>query len=78
LLTTTASHTFCCSSSPGNDCFLRNPFNIDENLFVDISSPSSSRYNSVTDLGTPEEAGKTLLEQLLNKVGGGEQGRAGS
>lgn len=30
-------------TSSGSDVFLRNPFNVDENLFVDISSPSSSR-----------------------------------
>ncbi|KAJ9520801.1 hypothetical protein QJQ45_013982 [Haematococcus lacustris] len=54
-------------TSSGNDCFLRNPSNIDENLFVDISSPSSSRYESVIDLGTPEDTGKQLLEQYLNK-----------
>ena len=31
-------------TSSGNDIFLRNPFNVEQNLFVDISSPSSSRY----------------------------------
>lgn len=30
-------------TSSGNDIFLRNPRNIDENIFVDLSSPSSSR-----------------------------------
>lgn len=30
-------------TSSGNDIFLRNPFNVDQNLFVDITSPSSSR-----------------------------------
>lgn len=54
-------------TTSGNDVFLRNPFNIEENLFVDISSPSSSRYSSVTDLGTPEQAAQTLLDQYLNK-----------
>jgi len=54
-------------TTSGNDVFLRNPFNIEENLFVDISSPSSSRYNSVEDLGTPEAAAKALLDQYLNK-----------
>lgn len=44
-------------TSSGNDIFLRNPRNIDENLFVDMSSPSSSRYESVIDLGTPQEVG---------------------
>ncbi|GBF88298.1 hypothetical protein Rsub_01010 [Raphidocelis subcapitata] len=54
-------------TTSGNDVFLRNPFNIEENLFVAISSPSSSRYSSVADLGTPEEAAKALLDQYLNK-----------
>lgn len=54
-------------TTSGNDVFLRNPFNIEENLFVDISSPSSSRYNSVVDLGTPEAAAQALLNQYLNK-----------
>jgi hypothetical protein len=54
-------------TSSGNDIFLRNPFNIDENLFVDISSPSSSRYKSVEDLGTPEAAAQKLLDQYLNQ-----------
>lgn len=28
----------------GNDVFYRNPFNLDENVFVNITSPSSSKY----------------------------------
>lgn len=54
-------------TTSGNDVFLRNPFNIDENCFVDISSPSSSRYASVEDLGTPAQAAQALLDQYLNK-----------
>lgn len=54
-------------TSSGNDVFLRNPFNLEENMFVDISSPSSSRYESVADLGTPQEAATALLEKYLNK-----------
>jgi hypothetical protein len=54
-------------TTSGNDVFLRNPFNIEENLFIDISSPSSSRYSSVLDLGTPDAAAKTKLDQYLNK-----------
>lgn len=54
-------------TSSGNDIFLRNPFDLDENLFVDISSPSSSRYLEISDLGRPEEAAKQLLDQYLNK-----------
>jgi len=54
-------------SSSGNDCFLRNPRNIEENCFVDITSPSSSTFNSVTELGTPQETANRLLDQYLNK-----------
>eukprot|EP00798_Chlamydomonas_sp_ICE-L_P010836 gene10836-16923_t len=54
-------------TTSGNDFFVRNGRNIDENLFVDISSPSSSRFNTVNDLGSPQEAAEKLLDQLLNK-----------
>ncbi len=49
----------CCLCA-GNDCFFRNPTNIDENLFVDFSSPSSSKYRAVTDLGTPDMAAQEV------------------
>ena len=32
-----------CRQTSGNDVFFRNPFNVEENLFVNISSPSSSK-----------------------------------
>ncbi|KAL3843557.1 hypothetical protein ACJIZ3_000960 [Penstemon smallii] len=51
----------------GADIFFRDPFVLDENMSVDISSPSSSRYKSVEDLGTPEEAGKKVLRQYLTE-----------
>ena len=51
----------------GADIFFRDPFVLDENLSVDISSPSSSRYKSVEDLGPPEEAGKRVLKQYLTE-----------
>ncbi|EFJ47398.1 hypothetical protein VOLCADRAFT_61541 [Volvox carteri f. nagariensis] len=54
-------------TSSGNDIFLRNPRIVEENLFVDITSPSSSRFKSVGDLGTPDEAAKRLLDQYLTK-----------
>ena len=54
-------------TSSGNDCSLRNPRNIDENLFVSISSPSSSRYTTVNDLGSPKDAAKKLLDQYLTQ-----------
>lgn len=54
-------------TSSGNDCFLRNPRNIDENLFVSLSSPSSSRYASVADLGSPSTAAAKILDQYLTQ-----------
>lgn len=51
----------------GADIFFRDPFVLDENVSVDVSSPSSSRYKSVEDLGQPEEAGKKVLKQYLTE-----------
>ena len=49
----------------GADIFFRDPYILDENVSVDVSSPSSSKYKSVEDLGTPQEAGKKVLKQYL-------------
>ncbi len=54
-------------SSSGNDVFLRNPRVIDECLFMDFSSMSSSRYTSVKDLGSAEEAAARILDQYLTR-----------
>lgn len=54
-------------TTSGNDVFFRNPRSAAENLFVDLSSPSSSRYSSVDDLGTPQEAADRLLDTFLNR-----------
>ncbi|CAM8987097.1 unnamed protein product [Rhodiola kirilowii] len=51
----------------GADIFFRDPFVLDENISVEISSPSSSYYKSVADLGPPEEAGKKVLKQYLTE-----------
>ncbi|GAA0138229.1 hypothetical protein LIER_00012 [Lithospermum erythrorhizon] len=51
----------------GADIFFRDPFILDENISVEISSPSSSNYKSVEDLGPPEEAGKKVLRQYLTE-----------
>ena len=64
LVTNLALSMTCCHSLK---CISHSPsplqFNIDENLFVALSSPSSSRYDSVVDLGTPEEAANRILDQ---------------
>ncbi|XP_071737028.1 psbP domain-containing protein 1, chloroplastic [Rutidosis leptorrhynchoides] len=49
------------------DIFFRDPFILDENLSVEVSSPSSSKYKSVEDLGPPEEAGKAVVRQYLTE-----------
>ncbi|XP_031376448.1 psbP domain-containing protein 1, chloroplastic isoform X2 [Punica granatum] len=51
----------------GADIFFRDPYVLDENLSVEMSSPSSSNYKSVEDLGPPEEAGKKVLRQYLTE-----------
>ncbi|KAK8543045.1 hypothetical protein V6N13_136412 [Hibiscus sabdariffa] len=51
----------------GADIFFRDPYVLDENLSVEMSSPSSSRYKTVEDLGPPEEAGKKVLKQYLTE-----------
>ncbi|RID50051.1 hypothetical protein BRARA_H00807 [Brassica rapa] len=51
----------------GADIFFRDPIVLDENLSVEFSSPSSSKYKSLEDLGSPEEAGKKVLRQYLTE-----------
>ncbi|CAL5378522.1 unnamed protein product [Camellia sinensis] len=51
----------------GADIFFRDPFVLDENLSVELSSPSSSSYKSVEDLGSPQEAGEKVLRQYLTE-----------
>ena len=52
----------------GNDVFFRDPGEVETNCFVSVSSPSSSTYASVEDLGGPEDAGKRVLEQYLSEL----------
>lgn len=51
----------------GADVFFRDPSTLDENLSVNISSPSSSRFAAVSDLGTPSEAAEIILKQYLTE-----------
>ncbi|KAJ3669912.1 hypothetical protein LUZ60_010236 [Juncus effusus] len=51
----------------GADVFFRDPIVLDENISVEISSPSSSRYSSVEDLGSPEKAAEKVLRQYLTE-----------
>ena len=49
------------------DIFFRDPFILDENLSLELSSPSSSFYKNIEDLGPPEVAGKNVLKQYLTE-----------
>eukprot|EP00249_Psilotum_nudum_P002226 c15152_g1_i1 orf=196-1017(+) len=51
----------------GADIFFRNPVNLDENVCVEISSPSSSQYKGLNDLGSPDEAAVKVLRQYLTE-----------
>ncbi|KAJ3705646.1 hypothetical protein LUZ61_009351 [Rhynchospora tenuis] len=52
----------------GADIFFRDPLVLDENISVEISSPSSSKYKSVEDLGSPEDAAQKVLRQYLTEL----------
>lgn len=49
----------------GNDVFFRDPAEVETNAFVEVSSPTSSGYVSVRDLGTPEEAANAVLDRYV-------------
>ena len=52
--------------SSGNEVFLRNPYNVNENLYVTISSPSSSKYTQ-SDLSSPDATAQGVLKQFLKE-----------
>ncbi|KAK9814940.1 hypothetical protein WJX73_002551 [Symbiochloris irregularis] len=56
-------------TSSGNDVFFRNIFNVNENVFVGLSSPSSKKYDSLSVLGDPDKAAKQILKQCLDELG---------
>jgi hypothetical protein len=56
------------TQTSGNDAFYRSPRDVDENLFVNVSSPSSSRYASVADLGSPDDAARALLKTYTGEL----------
>ncbi|MCL7025168.1 hypothetical protein MKW94_025516 [Papaver nudicaule] len=49
------------------DVFFRDPYVLDENISLEISSPSSSNYKSVEDLGPPQAAAEKVLKQYLTE-----------
>ena len=48
--------------------FFRNPYNVNENLFVNISSPSSSRYSTIDDLRSPQAAAERTRQQYVQEL----------
>lgn len=52
----------------GNDIFYRNPYDVNECLFVNLSSPSSSKYKSVRSIGTPETVAEKARRQYLREM----------
>ena len=52
--------------SSGNEVFLRNPYNVNENLYVTISSPSSSKYKE-SNLQSPDATAQVILKQFLTE-----------
>lgn len=66
-ITVTVCTVAFCMQTSGNDVFYRNPYNVEECLFVNITSPSSSTYDSVADLGTPQRAAERLRQQYLGE-----------
>lgn len=59
--------TWIVVTTSGNDVFYRNSRVADENVFVEISSPSSSQYTSVRDLGSPDKTSNKLEQQFLTE-----------
>jgi len=49
----------------GDTVLFRSSFNPEVGLFVNISSPSASRYTDLESLGDPPTVAKSLTEQLL-------------
>ena len=61
-------------TTAGAEAFFRSPDNLEENFFVEISSPSSTKYATVEDLGSPEAAAvasaqKYLTEFMSTRIG---------
>jgi hypothetical protein len=52
-------------TSTGADVFYRDIDDVETNVFVEFSSPSSSSYSSLKDIGTPMQAAKRAEQQYL-------------
>ena len=51
----------------GSDSFFRNAYNLEENVFVNVSSVSSSDYATVRDVGAPEQAARDVIDRYLQE-----------
>jgi hypothetical protein len=61
-------------TSTGADVFYRDIDDVETNVFVEFSSPSSSTYKSVKDIGTPMVAAQRaeaqyLVEYMSTRIG---------
>ncbi len=52
----------------GNEIFYRNPYDVNECLFVNLSSPSSSKYKSVRSIGSPDVVAEKARKQYLRDM----------
>ena len=52
-------------TSTGADVFYRDIDDVETNVFVEFSSPSSSTYASLKEIGTPMQAAKRAEQQYL-------------
>lgn len=52
----------------GNEIFYRNPYDVNECLFVNMSSPSSSKYTSLKIIGSPDKVADKARRQYLREL----------
>lgn len=55
-------------TTSGNEIFYRNPYDVNECLFVNLSSPSSSKYKSVRSIGSPDVVAEKARKQYLRDM----------
>ena len=62
------SYRISAMQTSGNDIFYRNPYDVNECLFVNVSSPSSSKYKSVRSIGAPDIVAEKARRQYLREM----------
>lgn len=58
----------CSLQTSGNEIFYRNPYDVNECLFVNMSSPSSSKYTSLKIIGSPDKVADKARKQYLREM----------